>query len=55
MIVSAGGTQEFEVEADNLEEARAKFEQGDGKLVEDYCEVMDLDDYDLDSIWEEGE
>lgn len=52
-IVSAEGSQEFEVEAKSIEEAKEKFKSGGGELVSSDCEVMDLSDYDLDSVWEE--
>ena len=55
IIAAAGGSQEFEVEASSLEEARSKFEKGQGELVATECEVTDLEDYDLDNIWEEDE
>lgn len=54
IIAAAGGSQEFEVEADTIEEARSKFEKGEGELVATECEVTDLDEYDLDNIWEEA-
>ena len=55
-IKSANGHQEFEVEAEDEESARELFEADRGELVSTECEIDDLEEYDLDSIWEdEGE
>lgn len=53
-VISAGGDQEFEVEADSLEEARGLFKSGEGVLVRCNAEVINLGEYDLEGIWEEG-
>lgn len=52
-IKEASGDQEFEVEADSIEQARELFAAGGGELVANNCEVTDLGEYDLDSIWQE--
>lgn len=51
--ISVGGDQEFEVEADSIEEAREKFARGEGEFVADNTEISCLSPYDLDSIWQE--
>lgn len=53
-IAKAEGTQEFEVEAKDLESATEKFKAGEGELVATECEVIALDEYDLECIWEEN-
>ena len=52
-ITAASGTQEFEVSADSILEALEKFKNNEGLLVCSDCEVIDLGEWDLDSIWEE--
>ena len=52
-IAAASGDQIFEVEADDEDQAREMFKNDKGELVENNCEVIDLDPYDLDNIWVE--
>lgn len=52
-VISASGDQEFEVEANSVEEARALFIIGEGEMVADNSEVTHLSEYELDDIWEE--
>lgn len=54
-IDKAEGTQDFEVEAESEDEAREMFQAGKGELVETDCEVIDLSEYDLSSMWMESE
>ena len=51
--LSVSGDQEFEVEADSVEEAIEMFKDGKGKFVASDCEVTQLGPYDFDSVWEE--
>lgn len=51
-IKDASGEQEFEVIATDPGFAEMMFVQGLGELVETECEITDLGEYDLDSIWE---
>lgn len=54
-IKAASGTQEFQVEAATIDEAEQMFKRGEGELVASECEVTDLYEYDLDSIWQEDQ
>lgn len=49
-IREVSGSQSFEVNANSEGEARKLFAEGGGVLVESECEVVSLDDYDLDTI-----
>ena len=53
-IIAASGSQEFEVEAVDIDEARELFKSGKGEMVESDCEVTDLADYDLDTLYQES-
>lgn len=53
-ITAADGYQEFTVEAESAEEAKELFERGEGELTFTECEVLDLGEYDLDTIHEES-
>lgn len=50
-ILSAGGDQEFEVEAETLADARKLFAGGKAELVVSNCEVTHLSEFNLDDIW----
>ena len=52
-VLSASGDQEFEVEADSVEEAIEMFKEGNGEFAASNCEVTHLGPYDFDSVWEE--
>lgn len=51
-VVSAEGTQTFEVEAENLEEAIKKFDAGESEIVEHEVEVVALSHFDNADIYE---
>lgn len=46
-ITCASGWQQFEIEADDEKEARAKFNNGDGELVH---EEIQVEGFEIDSI-----
>ena len=51
-IVSASGTQTFQVDADSVQDALEKFQNGESSIVNDDCEVTELADFDLDDIYQ---
>ena len=52
-IVAASGDQVFFVEAENEDDARELFANGGGELHHSECEVTDLSEFDLNTIWPE--
>lgn len=50
-VVDAGGQQTIEVEAESLEEAFKKLQNGDGDIVEHEVEVTSLSEYCLLDVY----
>jgi len=51
-VVTVEGSQEYEVEANSIEEAIKKFLAGDSEIIESELEVLHSEDFDFDNIEE---
>lgn len=51
-ITDASGTQTYKVSADNMKEARKKFENGEGEFVDEDVNIDSISDIDECNIYE---